>query len=427
MGESVLTTGFNQVDGTLSCEGVRLEAIAREVGTPAYVYSAGAIRAQYARLSEALDPHPHRIHYSVKANSNTAILALLRDLGAGVDIVSGGELFRVIRAGFTGNDIVFSGVGKTDDELCEALAARVLLINVESQGELERLAAIAKQMQVVAPVALRVNPEVSVETPHPYTRTGERGHKFGIPFDDTLAVARLALGLPSIKLVGLDMHIGSQISGVDAYENGIRRLLDLLAQTRAAGARDIRYIDIGGGLAVAYDDEAPADAKAFADAVLAHVAPTGLELILEPGRFVVGNAGVLLTRVVDRKRNGGRDCIIADAGMTDLLRPSHYNAYHRIEAVRPRGIRGVFDIVGPVCESGDFFALGREMEDVLPGELLAIHSSGAYGFVMASTYNSRPRIPEVLVDGDRVAVVSARERYEDLVRQEPLEPVWRVI
>jgi diaminopimelate decarboxylase len=427
MGESVLSAGFVPADGELACDGVSLERIARSVGTPAYVYSAPLIREQYARLARALAPVPHRIHYSAKANSARGILTLLHSLGAGVDIVSGGELYRALAAGFSGADIVFSGVGKTERELAEALDAGVLLLNVESEGELRLLERVASEKGVVAPVALRVNPEVMVDTPHRYTRTGERGHKFGIPYAKALEVGRLAESLPHIRLAGLDMHIGSQVSQLDPYRDGMRKLLELLDDLRSAagGAESVRYLDIGGGLAVTYESEAPMDVEAFAEAVIPSVSESGLTLIVEPGRFLVGNAGVLLTRVLYRKRSGDTEYIITDAGMNDLLRPSHYNAYHAIAAVRPDGGRVVADVVGPVCESGDFFALGREVDDVKPGELLVIQSSGAYGYSMASTYNSRPRPVEVLVDDGRFAVITERERYEDIVAREVDAIEWR--
>jgi diaminopimelate decarboxylase len=427
MGESVLSAGFVPADGELACDGVSLERIARSVGTPAYVYSAPLIREQYGRLARALAPVPHRIHYSAKANSARGILTLLHSLGAGVDIVSGGELYRALAAGFSGADIVFSGVGKTERELAEALDAGVLLLNVESEGELRLLERVASEKGVVAPVALRVNPEVMVDTPHRYTRTGERGHKFGIPYAKALEVGRLAESLPHIRLAGLDMHIGSQVSQLDPYRDGMRKLLELLDDLRSAagGAESVRYLDIGGGLAVTYESEAPMDVEAFAEAVIPSVSESGLTLIVEPGRFLVGNAGVLLTRVLYRKRSGDTEYIITDAGMNDLLRPSHYNAYHAIAAVRPDGGRVVADVVGPVCESGDFFALGREVDDVKPGELLVIQSSGAYGYSMASTYNSRPRPVEVLVDDGRFAVITERERYEDIVAREVEAIEWR--
>jgi diaminopimelate decarboxylase len=324
----------------------------------------------------------------------------------------------------TGTDVVFSGVGKTATELRQALDAGVLLINVESEGELRVLDAVAGERGVRAPVALRVNPEVTVDSPHRYIRTGERGMKFGIPYDEAAELARLALGLPNIQLAGLDMHVGSQVSSLEPYRDGVARLLELVRQARADGATELAYLDVGGGLAVSYQDEEPIDVDAFATAMTEMVAGTGLTLILEPGRYLVGNAGILLTRVLYRKRSGGRDFIITDAGMNDLLRPSHYDAYHHIEAIVPREAKGTFDVVGPVCESGDFLALGRTMEAVEEGDLLAVRSAGAYGFAMASSYNSRPRVAEVIVDGDRWAVATERETYTDLVRHEQTALDW---
>jgi diaminopimelate decarboxylase len=407
------------------CDDIELEQLARAVGTPAYVYSATHIREQYRRLAGALSGATHRIHYSVKANSSLAILALLRELGAGVDIVSGGELERALLAGYAGRDVVFSGVGKTEQELREALDADVLLFNVESEAELHQLDRIARATGRTAPVALRVNPEVTVDTPHPYTRTGERGMKFGIPYDEALDVARRAVRMPGIALRGVDMHIGSQVTALDPYEEGMRRLLELVAALRDLGCRDLQYLDVGGGLAVTYENELPTKPEAFAATVVPQAVASGLTLIVEPGRYLVGNAGVLLTRVLYRKRSGGREYVITDAGMNDLLRPSHYQAYHHISAARPSGATETYDVVGPVCESGDFFALNRTMDAVREGDLLVVHSAGAYGFVMASNYNSRPRPPEVLVEGDRYAIIRERETYDDLVRHERTTPDWR--
>jgi len=404
---------------------VPLATIAREVGTPCYVYSAAGIREQYARLRDALGTLDARLHYSVKANSSIAILALLRELGAGLDIVSGGELFRALKAGYKGSDVVFSGVGKTEREMEEALRAEVLLFNVESEQELHVLDGVARRLGVTAPAALRVNPEVLVDTPHPYTRTGEKGMKFGIPFDEALSVAKIAVALPNIRLMGLDMHVGSQISQFAPYEVGLQRLLHLRGEIERDTKVRLQYLDIGGGLAVTYDAERSIDVGQFGKVITALVGGSGLKIILEPGRFLVGNAGVLLTRVLYRKRSGGKEFIIADAGMTDLLRPSHYNAFHRIEAVKPTGRSTVADVVGPICESGDFLALDRQIDDAAPGDLLAVQSTGAYGFVMSSNYNSRPRSAEVLVDGDKFAVITRRESYDDLIRNEDAHPDWR--
>lgn len=410
--------GFTRTVEGLLVDSIPLERIARECGTPLYVYSAGEIRSQYAKLEAALQGLDHRLHYSVKANSSIAILRLLRTLGAGLDIVSGGELYRALAAGFSGEDIVFSGVGKTEQEMEEALRARVLLFNVESEQELHVLAAVAERMKTKASVALRVNPEVMVDTPHPYTRTGGKGMKFGIPFDEVLAVARAALGLRHIELVGLDMHVGSQISQLAPYEAGLQRLLHLRTEIERMGKLRLRYLDMGGGLAVAYESDDAIDVEQFGKTITQLLGAQKLRVLLEPGRFIVGNAGVLLTRVLYRKRSGGKNFVITDAGMNDLLRPSHYNAYHRIESVSRIGVTSIADVVGPVCESGDFLAIDRQVDDVVRGDLLAVHSAGAYGFVMASNYNTRPRPAEVLVDGSSYQVITRRERYEDLIRTE---------
>ena len=425
MGEGVLTSGFTRVDGALTCEGVSLARVAEQEGTPAYVYSTSVVRDRYRRLEAAFAPLPHRIHYTLKANSNRGLLGILRELGAGVDVVSGGELFRALRAGFTGTDIIFGGVGKTERELREALEAGVLLINAESEAEVRLLDRIARELGVVAPVGIRVNPEVTVDSSHRYIKTGEKGAKFGVPFNEVHAVARVAAALGNTQLVGLDMHIGSQLFRLDPYLDGTEKLVELLGQLMADGVDTIEYLDIGGGLGVNYDEEATPDLERFAHALVKRVQPTGLTLLMEPGRFIVGNAGILLTRVLYRKRSGGREFLITDAGMTELLRPSHYDAYHRIEAVKPAARQMTVDVVGPVCESGDFLALDRRMDEANPGDLLAVHDVGAYGYVMASNYNTRPRGVEVLVDGDRFAVTTARERYDDLVRLEQDDLQWR--
>ena len=421
-------SGFHRVDGALHCGDIAVADIVARVGTPAYIYSAPAIRTQYRRLTTALAGVPHRVHYSVKANSTLGILSLLRDLGAGVDIVSGGELHRAMLAGFQGRDVVFSGVGKQEPEIREAIAAGVKFFNVESAGELELIDRIGREMGVRAPVALRVNPEVTVDTPHHYTRTGEKGMKFGIPHDQARDTGKQALGMSGVELVGLDMHVGSQVAGVEPYRLGLERLVALHNHLRADGAASLRFLDVGGGLAVPYDatEDSPADVDAFAATVAAATAGLGVEVIVEPGRYLVADAGILVSRVLFRKHSGGREIVIVDAGMNDLLRPSHYNAFHRIEAVAPHdGVRESVDLVGPICESGDFLALDRELEVLAPGDLVAVHTAGAYGFAMASQYNSRPRAPEVLVDEGRWAVIRARETYDDLVRHETAHPDWR--
>src|SRR5687768_124978 len=330
---------FHRAAGALHCGEVSVADIAARVGTPAYIYSAPSIREQYRRLTSALAAVPHRIHYSVKANSSLAILALLRELGAGVDIVSGGELHRSILAGFRGRDVVFSGVGKQEPEVRQAVAAGVRFFNVESAGELELIDRIGRELGLRVPVALRVNPEVTVDTPHHYTRTGEKGMKFGIPHDQARETGRQALAMTGVELVGLDMHVGSQVAGVEPYRLGLERLVALLKRLRADGATSLRFLDVGGGLAVPYDatEDSPADVDAFAATVAGATAGLGVEVIVEPGRYLVADAGILVSRVLFRKHSGGREIVIVDAGMNDLLRPSHYNAFHRIEAVESRG------------------------------------------------------------------------------------------
>jgi diaminopimelate decarboxylase len=424
MGQSVLTTGFSRVDGVMHCEGVSLEAIAREVGTPVYVYSAATIRDRYERLEKMLVSIPHRIHYTLKANSSLALLELLRSLGAGADVVSGGELYRALNAGFAPEDIIFGGVGKTEHEIAESLDAGILLLNAESEGEVLLIDRLAGERGIVANVSLRVNPEITLDAPHDYIKTGGRGHKFGIPYDDVVHVAELTVKLSHVKLVGLDMHLGSQLSRIDPYREGTERLASIVAELRRRGIRTLEYLDIGGGLGVRYDTEEPPDLRRFASLVLPTVAETGLLLIMEPGRFVVGNAGALVAQVLYRKRSGGKDYVVADTGMTELLRPSHYGAYHKVVAMRQRGDVRAVDIVGPVCESGDFLALDRELDDVQPGDYLVVCDVGAYGYAMASNYNSRLRPAEVLVDGERYAVIAAREAYADLTRREVARPEW---
>lgn len=418
--------GFTRRDGVLFAEDVSLDRIAAAVGTPAYVYSAATLRERVARLEEALSGIPHRVHFAVKANAGAAVLATLREAGCGVDVVSGGELFRVLRAGFTGADIVFGGVGKTRRELEEALDARVKLINVESEAELLLISEIASARGVAAPVALRINPEVEVETAHEYIATGDKEHKFGVPLDDALRVGRLALTLPGIALRGLHMHVGSQLYSYEAYAGGSVKLIELARTLRGEGAT-IGYLDLGGGLPVPYAPvEGEPDLAAYGAVMRRAVeALGGVELLVEHGRYLVAASAVLLTRVLYRKHNGGTNFVICDAGMTELLRPSHYDSYHQVDAVEEVSGTIVADVVGPVCESGDFLAVARTIPDVAPGALLAIQTVGAYGTAMASRYNGRPLAPEVMVDGTRFAVVTARETYEDLVRHEISSPTWQ--
>jgi len=423
--ETMRQEAFTWVDGVLHAEGVALSSIAATVGTPCYVYSASTIRARFVQLAQAFAGVPHHIHYAMKANSSLAILRMLQELGAGVDIVSGGELFRAREAGFAGSDVVFSGVGKTVHEIEQALDDRVLLLNIESEAELLAIDAVAAARDIVASVAIRVNPEVTVNTPHAYIKTGEKGQKFGIPRDDVERIAQLVMDLPHVQLKGLGMHLGSQISNADPMRDALPRLLEVIAQVRAQG-HVLEYMDVGGGLAVPYaPTDALADVDDYAALVRAAAIETGLKLMLEPGRFIVADSGVLLTEVLYRKHAAGKDFVVTDAGMNDLIRPALYQAFHQIEPVEATDGELVADVVGPICESGDFYAKDRVLPDVQAGQLLAVRTAGAYGYTMSSNYNSRPRPAEVLVDGDRFAVITERERYEDLVRLERAHLQWR--
>jgi diaminopimelate decarboxylase len=408
--------------GVLGFDPAVLRSIADRVGTPAYVYSANLIRAQYHALHDALSDVAHRICYSVKANGNIGVLKTLKALGAGADIVSVGELRRALVAGFDAGSIVFSGVGKTAAELEEAIRVGVGFLNVESSAELDAVIAVARKLKQRANLGIRVNPDVATET-HPYTKTGEKTAKFGVPYDEVVSVAQRAAAEPLFTLRGLAMHLGSQITDVEPYHRGTVKLLELVTALRASGIGTIEALDVGGGLGVRYHNEKAPSPRAFADAVAPPIKQAGLALLCEPGRYLVANAGVLVTRVLYRKHAGGKDFVVVDAGMTDFVRPSHYNAHHEIVSLadgsRPEEL---VNVVGPICESGDFLALDRKLSAVAPGEYLAVLGTGAYGFVMSSTYNQRPRPPEVVVDGDRYYVARQREPLEDLMRGEVLEP-----
>lgn len=411
---------FSYRDDALHVESVPLERLAGDHGTPLYVYSRAAIVDRYRAFDGAFEPLDRLIAYSVKANGNLSVLGVLAEAGAGADIVSGGELYRASRAGIPAERIVFSGAGKTATEIDAALDAGIYGFNVESAGELELLAARAEARDAVAPIALRINPDIEAATPHHYTRTGHRASKFGVPPDEALRLYRRAARDPGLEPKGIDVHIGSQIREVEPYGRALEHVLRVVDALRGDGI-PLEYLDLGGGFGVAYrdEDEGP-DIGAFADALVPELNASGLRLVLEPGRYVVGPAGVLLTRVLYVKHAGDKTFVITDAGMTDLVRPSHYAGYHRIDPVLRRSDRGriTADIVGPVCETGDFLALDREIQTPEPGELLAIRTAGAYGFTMASTYNARPRPAEVMVDDDADRLIRRRERYDDLVRGE---------
>ena len=402
---------------------VPLGTIAESVGTPVYAYNVEVIRDRYRRLDAAFAAVPHHIHYAAKANSTLAVLRLFRDLGAGADIVSAGELARCLTAGFSPERIVFSGVGKTDAELEAAVANEVGAIHVESLDELAILGAIAERQGRAVRVGIRVNPDVLTET-HPFISTGQHGIKFGVPMDQVDEAVHRVTEHPGLRLTTLAMHLGSQLLDLEPYAAGVRRLVEWVVELQQRGIETLNIVDIGGGLGIRYFDERPPEPEALAAVLVPLLLPTGLTVHLEPGRFLVGSAGILLTRVLYRKHSGGKAFLVVDCGMNDLVRPSRYGAYHDIVELRPRGGEAVsVDVVGPVCETGDFLALDRALPPVERGDVLAVLGAGAYGFVMASSYNSRPRPPEVLVDGERWGVARQRETVEDLIRGETVAPL----
>jgi diaminopimelate decarboxylase len=400
----------------LRCEDVALSKIAESAGTPTYVYSYDALERAYRELEEAFSGLDHMICYAVKANSNLTVLRVLASFGAGADIVSGGELYRAMKAGFDPKKVVFAGVGKTEDELMAGLGERILLFNVESASELEHIERLAARHGKRARVALRVNPDVDPET-HAHVSTGHGASKFGIPVDEALALADRVLAYRCIDLIGVHQHIGSQITKLAPYTESVEKSAQLVDELKRRGF-DIKYFNIGGGLGIRYKDEEAPSPKDLVDAVRPTLEATGTKILCEMGRYIAGNAGVLLTRVIYRKRSGGKNFIVADAGMNDLLRPSLYDAYHEVRPVNDGAAAAPADLVGPVCESGDYLARDRDLPDAAEGDLLALTSAGAYGFSMASNYNSRPRPAEVLVKGDRWAVVREREHLADLVKGE---------
>ena len=407
---------FHYEGGGLRCEGVPLSEIAEGVGTPTYVYSHAAIEKAYTELDEAFSDLDHLVCYAVKANGNLAVLRALASLGAGADIVSGGELYRAMRAGFDPKKVVFAGVGKTDQELMSGLGERILLFNVESGSELDHLDRICTRFGKRARVALRVNPDVDAGT-HEHVATGRGRDKFGIPVDEALTLAERIGDYRCVDLIGVHQHIGSQITKLAPYTESVEKSAGLVEELKRRGF-DIKYFNIGGGLGIQYKDEETPTPKELVDAVRPTLQATGTKILCEMGRYIAARAGALLTRVVYRKKSGDKDFIVADAGMNDLLRPSLYDAHHEVRAVSEDGSVANADLVGPVCESGDYLARDRELPDAREGELLAIMCAGAYGFSMASNYNSRSRPAEVLIRGDRWVVVREREGYADLVKGE---------
>ncbi|GAB2789680.1 diaminopimelate decarboxylase [Halomonas shantousis] len=412
---------FDYRDGVLHAEDVALDALAERFGTPCYVYSRATFTRHFRAYTEALGGHPHLICYAVKANSNLAVLNLLARLGAGFDIVSRGELERVLTAGGDPAKVVFSGVAKQADEMARALEVGIKCFNVESLPELERLDRVAGERGQVAPVSLRVNPDVDART-HPYISTGLKANKFGIPVDTALDVYERAAQMANVRVVGLDCHIGSQLTELSPFLDALDRLLALLDRLKARGI-EIEHLDLGGGLGVPYRDERPPAPFDYASALLERLHGRNLTLLFEPGRSIAANAGLLLTRVEYLKPGETKNFAVVDAGMNDLIRPSLYQAWQRILPVDTRATReaAIYDVVGPVCETGDFLGKDRELA-IAPDDLLAVRSAGAYGFVMASNYNSRARPAEVMVDGAEMHLVRRRERLEDLWAGESLLP-----
>jgi diaminopimelate decarboxylase len=431
---------FRYRDGHLYCEDVDLARVAEEIGTPTYVYSAGTILDHYVRLDTALQSLDHLICYAVKANSNRAILKLLADAGAGFDIVSGGELYRVLAAGGDPAKCTFAGVGKSREEIDYALEQRVYSFNVESEAELEQIDRIAGARETRAPIAVRLNPDVDPHT-HEYISTGSRENKFGIALDRVAAVYEQAAKMRNVEIVGVQMHIGSQIAKAKPFASAIGKVAPIVRELKSKYG--IKFLSIGGGMGIVYrralesgsgkwwrnhgGESFAFSVRDYVDAIVPELRELHLRVLVEPGRFLVGNAGVLLTRVRFIKKSGAKTFAIVDAGMNDLIRPALYHSYHEIvpaeEAKTSRSmsksaIKKKMDIVGPVCESGDFFALDREMPEIHEGDLLAIMSAGAYGFVMASNYNSRPLPAEALVRGNQLALIRKRQSWEDLVAGE---------
>lgn len=411
---------FNSKNGELYAEDVPLKALAEAYGTPAYVYSRTTLERHWRAFDEAFAGQPHTVCYAVKANSNLAVLNVLARLGSGFDIVSAGELARVIAAGGDAGKTVFSGVGKTAEEIEFALQQGIRCFNVESIAELERINAVAGRQNVPAPISIRVNPDVDAHT-HPYISTGLKENKFGIAIDDAMQVYQRAAQLPHLQVLGVDCHIGSQLTTVAPFVDALQRVLALIDSLATAGI-EIQHLDIGGGLGIQYDDETPPTPEAYAQAIRAELADRTLEVLLEPGRAIAGNAGVLLTRVEYLKPSEARHFAVVDAAMNDLLRPALYQSWQAIEPVCPREGETVnYDIVGPVCETGDF--LGKNRPLVLEtGDLLAVRSAGAYGFTMSSNYNSRPRAAEIMVDGQAHHLVRERETVASLFAGEHLLP-----
>jgi diaminopimelate decarboxylase len=408
---------FQYQNDVLHCEGVPIDAVARKVDTPFYLYSYGTMERHFRVFDSAFQSVPHLVCYSLKANSNIALIRIFERLGGGADVVSGGEVFRALKAGISPSKVVFSGVGKTSQEIEYALENRILMFNVESSQELAAIDKQASQMGVRAPVALRINPDVDPRT-HPHIATGLRENKFGIEFDQALSVFGLARARKNLDIIGIDCHIGSQLIEVDPFVAALKKLKELIRVLESQGI-EIRYVDLGGGLGITYQHEAPPHPTEYAQAVLKETEDLDVTLIFEPGRVIVGNAGILVTKVLYTKQTSQKRFVIVDAGMNDFIRPALYGSFQAIlPVVKSKGREIVADVVGPICESSDFLAKDRTMIEPKPGDLLAVMSAGAYGFSMSSNYNSRAKACEVLVRGNTTSVIRERETYEDLVRGE---------
>jgi diaminopimelate decarboxylase len=412
---------FEYRQGELYCEDVPLSRIVKEVGSPCYVYSHRTLVRHFRAYDDAFKNIPHIVAFAMKSNSNLAILRLMAKEGSGVDIVSGGELYRAMKAGVPASKIVFAGVGKSPEEIRDALKADILMFNVESPAELQAINDVAASMGMKARVALRINPDIDPKT-HPYISTGLKKSKFGIAAERAIEEFKAASALNHIEVVGVHKHIGSQLTEVTPFVEALKKVLGLVQALKEQGI-DVRYINIGGGLGITYSDETPPHPKDLAEAISPLVRDLKCVLIMEPGRVIVGNAGVLVTKVLYTKEGEAKRFLIVDAAMNDLIRPSLYGAYHDIRPLyenTTHAPRHMVDVVGPVCESGDFLAKDRHMPEMKAGELMAVMSAGAYGFVMSSNYNSRPRVPEILVSEAQIHVIRARETYDDLVRGEQI-------
>lgn len=408
---------FHYENDRLMVENMAVEDIVGKEGTPLYIYSRKALVERISAYQEAFSGHRTLVAYAMKANGNLGILSLMGSMGAGIDVVSGGELFRARKAGVPGERIVFAGVGKTEEEIAYALKEKILMFNVESQAELDHISAVAVRLGTRAPVALRVNPDVDPKT-HPYISTGMKKSKFGIPVELAVAEYQRASTLPGIRIVGIHQHIGSQLTEISPFRDAFDRLLAFYEELGKVGIK-VTHLDLGGGLGIRYRNEAPPTPRDLAELVLPRIRDLDVTVVLEPGRSIVGNAGILVTRVLYRKETAVKTFFIADAGMNDLLRPALYGAHHDLLPVRDKKrpvVKG--DLVGPICESGDFLATDREMPEFDAGDLIAVMSAGAYGFSMASNYNARPRPAEVLVDGSHCTVIRERESFEDMIRGE---------